>query len=198
MAFLLERGQRMTQLLQSITERDHACGPNEAPAVLLEYGDYECPYCGRAHYVVKAMQKHLGPSLQFVFRNFPLPKVHPNAELAAEAAEAAGAQGRFWEMHDALFDNQAELGPALCMMLGRRLELDMPRFVRDLNEHTYRNRVRREFAGGIRSGVYGIPTFFINGVRFENSWDTDDFTRALQLAARRSAASRLDRQATAR
>ena len=162
---------------------DHIQGPENAPLTLVEYGDYECPYCGDAYVVVKRLQDELGSRLRVVFRNLPLTQVHPHAELAAEAAEAAGAQHRFWEMHDGLYENQAALSPELVRTLAQRLELDMERFEKDLASGQFRERVKRDFMGGVRSGVAGTPTFFINGERYDDDLDEDSLLNALQAAA---------------
>lgn len=170
----------MSHLTQPVSEQDHYLGPPHVPTILLEYGDYECPFCGRAHLVVKEVMRSLRGQLGYVFRHFPLSNMHPNAELAAEAAEAAGAQGRFWEMHDALYANQERLGPGQIEVLARELRLDTERFVREVNDRVYRERVRRDFMSGVRSGVNGTPTFFINGARFDGSWDADTLTTVLR------------------
>ena len=149
---------------------DHMQGPETGPVTLVEYGDYQCPVCATAYVIVQGVQERLGPLLRFVFRNFPLSQVHPQAALAAEAAEAAGAQGRFWEIHDALYENQPALSPELIGALARRLDLDM-------------ERVKLDFMGGVRSGVGGTPTFFINGERYEDSWDESSLVSALRAAA---------------
>src|SRR6202043_2599481 len=128
-----------------------------------EYGDYECPYCGAAHPVVKALQRHFGKDLRFVYRHFPLSQVHPHAEHAAEAAEAAGAQGKFWEMHDLLFDNQRALGDHDLLRYAAQAGADPTEVADALVARTYRGRVREDFMSGVRSGVNGTPSFFING-----------------------------------
>jgi protein-disulfide isomerase len=162
---------------------DHIQGPETAPLTLLEYGDYQCPYCAAASAIVKLVHDRLGPRLRFVFRNFPLTQVHPHAELAAEAAEAAGTQGKFWEMHDALYENQPALSPALIEALAQGLKLDLERFKEDLASRRFHERVKRDFMGGVRSGVAGTPTFFINGERYEGGWDEASLLRALRAAA---------------
>src|SRR5579862_1438401 len=141
---------------------DHVQGPAEAPVTLLEYGDYECPYCGEAYLIVKALQNRLGDQVRLVFRNFPLAEAHPHAEHAAEAAEAAAAQGKFWEMHDMLYEHQDALEDADLARYAKALKLDLPRFIKDMENHTYVDRVRSDFTSGVRSGVNGTPTFFIN------------------------------------
>ena len=167
-------------LSPAISARDHAQGPADAPLTLVEYGDFECPHCGRAHPIVKAVQKHFGKRLRFVFRNFPLGTLHPNAERAAEAAEAAGAQGRFWEMHDALFEHQRALDDEHLGAYADTIGLDRARFDRELAAGTHTARVKEDFLSGVRSGVNGTPTFFINGLRHNDSWDAATLTRALE------------------
>jgi protein-disulfide isomerase len=165
-------------------ERDHVRGPRAAPVTLVEYGDYECPYCGQAYYVVKDLEQRAGNLMRFVFRNFPLTTVHPHAERAAEAAEAAGAQGKFWEMHDLLFENRQALEDENLMEYATRIGLEIPRFVRDMREGRYLNRIREDFLSGARSGVNGTPTFFINGLRYDGSWELGPFLAAIEDAAR--------------
>lgn len=160
-------------------ERDHIQGPVDAPIKLLEYGDYECPYCGEAYSVVKAIQKQLGNRLCFAFRNFPLVNSHPHAERAAEAAEAAGAQGRFWEMHDMLYENQEALEDQDLATYASNLGLDAKRLMKDLEAGTYTARVRQDFRSGARLDVNGTPSFFINGMRYDGSNDFDDLLAAL-------------------
>jgi protein-disulfide isomerase len=162
-----------------VSDRDHAEGPADAPVTLVEYGDYECPHCGRAYPVVKAIQRHFGRRLRFVFRNFPLAEAHPHAAHAAEAAEAAGDQGRFWEMHDILFEHQQALDDRQLVEYARALGLDTSRLQHDLETDAHRKRVREDFMSGLRSGVNGTPTFFINGTRFEDSWDEQTLAQAL-------------------
>ncbi len=159
---------------------DHAQGPATAGVTLVEYGDYQCPHCGRAYPIIKAIQARFGDRLRFVFRNMPLQNAHPQAELAAEAAEAAGAQGKFWEMHDAIYEHQRELGPDLVRLLAHRLRLDVPKFEADLAAHRFRARVEHDFNSGVRSGVNGTPTFFLNGERYDDSWDEDTLGQALE------------------
>jgi protein-disulfide isomerase len=170
-----------------IGKDDHVLGPEDAPVTLVEYGDYQCPACGAAYPMVKAIQKRLGAKLRFVFRNMPLNEIHPNAEMAAEAAEAAGAQGKFWEMHDALYEHQDQLGPDLVKALAKRLHLDVPRFEQDLGSRRFGDPVKRDFMGGVRSGVNGTPTFFIDGVRYDGSLDEPSLEAGLrQRLAQRS------------
>ena|SRR5437899_3169297 len=159
----------MGQLVVPVSERDHVAGKLDAPIVLLEYGDFECPFCGRAYPIIKDVQKSLGDKLALVFREFPLTEVHPHAGKAAEAAEAAGAQGRFWEMHDTLFEHQDALAQENLVAFAAGLGLDS-RFAQELMNGAYTKRVRDDFHGGVRSGVNGTPTFFINGARFDGDW----------------------------
>lgn len=180
--------QHPPTLTVPVNERDHVAGTTDAPIELVEYGDYECPYCGAAHAVVKEIQRRLGPDLAFVFRNFPLVSVHPHALVAAEAAEAAGAQGRFWPMHDRLFENQHLLDARSLVQHALAVGVpDVERFVADLKDHRHLPRIREDLAGGARSGVNGTPTFFVNGVRHEGGYDAASLTQAL-LAARVEAA----------
>jgi protein-disulfide isomerase len=174
----------IARLTVPVGPRDHAQGPADAPVTLVEYGDYECPHCGRAYPIVKEVQRRLGSNLRIVFRDFPLAESHPHAEHAAEAAQAAAAQGRFWEMHDTLFEHQSALDDSHLVAYASRLELDPTKFESELRAHAHRARVREEFNGGVRSGVNGTPTFFINGVRFDDSWDPDTLTDALKAALR--------------
>jgi len=170
-------------LTPPVSSDDYAQGPASAPATLVEYGDFECPYCGQAYPIVKTVQRHFGDQLRFVFREFPLTQAHPHAEKAAEAAEAAGAQGAFWGMHDLLYENQAALGPDLYLACARQLGLDVDRFSRELAEGVYAERVREDFLSGVRSGVNGTPTFFINGRRHDEPWDAPSLTDAIERAA---------------
>jgi protein-disulfide isomerase len=157
-------------LVPPVGARDHAQGDTRAPLTLVEYGDYQCPYCGDAYPIVKGVQKRLGAKLRFVFRNFPLAQAHPEAPLAAEAAEAAGAQGKFWEMHDRLFEHQDQLDPPSLVRHAKHLGLNLESFEADLASHKFEPRVAEDFKSGVRSGVNGTPTFFVNGVRYDGNW----------------------------
>jgi len=163
--------------------RDHAQGAADAPVTLVEYGDYECPHCGRAYPIVKEVQQRMGAKLRFVFRNFPLSESHPHAQHAAEAAEGAAAHGRLWEMHDVLFEHQRALLDRHLVDYAVELGIDRATFERELHAHTYKARVREDFMSGVRSGVNGTPTFFINGVRHDNSWDVATLTQAIEAAS---------------
>jgi protein-disulfide isomerase len=164
--------------------RDHIRGPRDAPVSLVEYGDYECPYCGAAYPIVEEIIARMGETLQFVYRHFPMTTVHPHAEQAAEAAEAAGAQRRFWEMHSVMFENQQHLDTPYLHAYAEALGLDVGRFDRELAHHVHADRVREDFLSGVRSGVGGTPTFYINGVRHDGSYDLPVLLDALQRAAR--------------
>jgi protein-disulfide isomerase len=167
-----------------VTEgRDHIRGPADAPVTLLEYGDYECPYCGAAYPIIKEVQARIGENLRFVFRNFPITTSHPHAEQAAEAAEAAAAQGKFWEMHDRLYENQSRLGDGDLLRYAEELGLDVARFDRELAEHVHAARVREDFMSGVRSGVNGTPSFYINDLRYDDSYDLETLLSALARAA---------------
>ena len=156
-----------SKLVLPVAKRDHIQGPIDAPFALLEYGDYECPYCGDAYPVVQAIQRQLGDQLCFAFRNFPLVNSHPHAEHAAEAAESAGAQGKFWEMHDMLFENQNALEDDDLVQYAKELGLDARRLASEIAAGAHSARVREDFKSGARDGVNGTPTFFVNGVRYD-------------------------------
>ncbi|MBV9484793.1 MAG: thioredoxin domain-containing protein [Frankiaceae bacterium] len=170
--------------------RDHIMGPSDAAVTLVEYGDYQCPFCVQAHPVVAALLKADGPPIRYVFRHFPLTTVHPLAEPAAEAAEAAAAQDRFWPMHDVLFSNSPALEGEDLRRYARALGLDERKFVRDLVERVHAPRVRADFLTGVRSGVSGTPTFFIDGVRHDGAFDYPVLRAAVEAAARSSAGRR--------
>jgi protein-disulfide isomerase len=163
-------------------DRDHIQGPAEAAVTLVEYGDYECPYCGAAYPIIKEIQARMGDRLRFVFRNFPITTSHPHAEHAAEAAEAAATQGRFWEMHDLLYENQQSLEDQHLHGYAERLGLDIEPFDRQLAEHVHADRVHEDFISGVRSGVNGTPTFYINGARHDDSYDLETLLAALERA----------------
>jgi protein-disulfide isomerase len=163
---------------------DHSQGPESAETILVEYGDYQCPYCGEAYPIVKQVQEHFGTRLRFVFRNFPLGELHPYAQAAAETAEFAGANGRFWEMHDLLFENQRHMSDDLFVRLAQELELPVTTLGRALEDGEFGTRVRDDFRGGVRSGVNGTPTFFINGIRHDGSYEFETLVAAIEQALR--------------
>jgi protein-disulfide isomerase len=172
-----------TLILPVSADRDHISGPVDAPLTLVEYGDFECPHCGAAHGVVRQLLADAGDSLRLVFRHFPITTIHPRARPAAEAAEAAGAQGQFWAMHDTLFENQDRLGDSDLLAYAATLGLDVERFAGELASHAHAPRIREDFMSGVRSGVNGTPTFYVNGVRHDGGWDLESLTAALRSAA---------------
>lgn len=157
-------------------------GPEDAPVTLVEYGDYECPYCGRAYPIIKKIQEGLAGRLRFVFRNFPLTEIHPHAQHAAEAAEAAGARGYFREMHDTLFEHQRALTDRHLAEYAAAIGLDQEQFQQEMSGNTRARRVHEDFVSGVRSGVNGTPTFFINGRRHDDAWDFETLKSALDAA----------------
>jgi protein-disulfide isomerase len=161
---------------------DHVKGPATAAITLVEYGDFQCPYCREAYPIVKQLQAELGARLRFAFRHFPLTRIHQNAEHAAEAAEAAAAQGAFWQMHDRLFERQFALEDDNLVEYARELGLNADRLAGELAAGTYRARVRDSFMSGVKSGVNGTPTFFINGVRHDGGYDLATLLGALEEA----------------
>jgi len=173
------RAERGT-LAPAVGERDHVTGPATAPVTLVEYGDFECPSCRKAWPMVKELQRRLGTNLRFVFRNFPLTKLHPHAARAAEAAEAAAAQGAFWQMYDRLFERQFALEDDNLIEYATELGLDADRIRDALQAGTYRARVNDDVLGGLKSGVNGTPTFFINGERYDGAHGTEPLFAALQ------------------
>lgn len=175
----MSRRDDRARLTLPVGPRDHAIGPVDAPLTLVEYGDYQCPYCGKAYPIIKEVRRQLGSQLRFVFRNFPLTKIHSEAQHAAEAAEAAGAQGAFWPMHDRLFERQFALDDEHLGEYAAELGLNADRLRGELAAGTYAPRVREDFMSGVKSGVNGTPTFFINGVRHDGSWDLESLLAAL-------------------
>jgi protein-disulfide isomerase len=163
--------------------RDHIRGRVDAPVTLVEYGDYECPYCGHAAPTIDKMLAHLPDELRYVWRHLPLTDVHPSAQVAAEAAEAAGAQGSFWEMHDRLLASQDALAPPDLFRDASALELDLDRFDEDVRRRRFAGRVAEDVQSADASGVSGTPTFFINGRRHQGVYDIDTLTKAVRTAA---------------
>ncbi|HTZ57665.1 MAG TPA: thioredoxin domain-containing protein [Acidobacteriaceae bacterium] len=157
----------MTNLSIPVNANDHLQGDPDAPCILVEYGDYQCPSCGAAYPIVKRVQKHFGERLAFVFRNFPLTQLHRFAEAAAETAEFAGAHGKFWQMHDLLYENQDRLEEQLLVELAQQVHLASAALIRALESKEFQPRVKADFSSGVRSGVNGTPTFFINGQRLD-------------------------------
>lgn len=168
------------QLKVPVSKTDHAQGPEDAPLTIVEYGDYQCPYCGRAYPIVKKLQKALGTKLRFVFRNFPLSQIHPDALDAAKVAEAAALQGHFWEVHDALYEDQDNLHMDGLLFKAENAGLHMDRLNKDWASAAVEARIADDFEGGLRSGVNGTPTFFVNGERYDGDWSYGPFLEYLQ------------------
>ena len=171
------------ELTPPVSERDHVHGRADAPVTLVEYGDYECPHCARAHPIVERVRARLGDRLRFVFRNFPLGEIHPHAVHAAEAAEAAGALGKFWPMHDTIYEHAQSsphaLDDAALVRYAGTVGVDAESVREALDYAVYEDRVRADFMSGVRSGVNGTPTFFINGTRHDGPWDEESLLEAL-------------------
>ena len=183
------RGERTASLPMVLdrpvdSRRDHVRGAPGAPMTLVEYGDFECPFCGRATGVVSELRERLGDELRYVFRHLPLTDVHEHAELAARAAEAAAEQGRFWEMHDVLFEHQDELEFEDLLGYAGGLGLDVEQFVRDLDDEPLAERVRADVASAEASGARGTPTFFIGTTRHVGPYDADALARELEQERR--------------
>lgn len=172
--------ETVSRLTLPVGERDHVKRSLEAPVVLVEYGDYECPHCQEVYPILYQLKERLGDRIAYVYRHFPISRQHPNAQLAAEAAEAAAAQGKFWEMHHRLFTHQNELGFDDLLRHARAIGLDVDRFRHELQEHLYADRVREDFMSGVRSGVNGTPTFYINGIRYDGAWDFESLLEAIE------------------
>jgi protein-disulfide isomerase len=172
-----------SHLIPPLGDRDHVLGPADAPVSLVEYGDYECPYCGMAYPVVASILERMRDSIRFAYRHFPLTQLHPHAQHAAEMAEAAGSRGKFWPMHDMLFRNQNALEDEDLISYAAQLRIPPDWAAHALATHTFVSRVREHFMSGVRSGVNGTPTFFINGVRHDGPWDEPTLFEALQAAA---------------
>lgn len=170
----------MSTLKISVTDEDHIQGDKNAPLTLVEYGDYECPYCGAAYPIVKRIQKHFGKRLKFVFRNFPLAESHPYAEIAATAAEFAAKHNKFWEMHDILYEHQDALDLPDLLSYAESLGLPASELQQAIENGTFADKIKKDFMGGVRSGVNGTPGFFINGNFYNGSFEYDDLVAALE------------------
>lgn len=179
------------RLRTPVNDEDHSSGPVDAPVTLVEYGDFQCPYCFQAHPIVMTLQRQLGDRLRFVFRNFPIAEIHPHAVEAAEAAESVASHAgpdAYWKMHHAIFEHQQDSPDALdrahLLRYAQEAGADPGQVRIHLDAGTFEARVRTDFMSGVRSGVNGTPTFFINGVRFDGNWTrVNDFTEALLEAA---------------
>jgi protein-disulfide isomerase len=173
-----KKGERV-KLTLPVSERDHIQGLMTAPVTLIEYGDYECPYCAQAYMITKEIQERLGSKLRFVFRNFPLTKVRPHAYQTALAAETAAAQNKFWEMYDYLFKHGQVLTEDTLKQAAASLGLEVNRFDREFRDRTYSSHVDEDIESGKSSGVGSTPTFFINEDRYDGPWDLDSLLNAL-------------------
>jgi protein-disulfide isomerase len=163
-----------------VSDKDHIQGNSSAVIELVEYGDFQCPYCGRAYPIIKGLQQTFGKDLRFVFRNFPLSKIHPQAKRASIAAEAACQQDKFWEMHDIIFENQRHLTASALIQYATNIGLNVGQFKNDLNNETLKEKVESDFFSGLRSGVNGTPGLFVNGEKYNESWEEAPFTLFLQ------------------
>jgi protein-disulfide isomerase len=165
-------------------KRDHIQGPKTAKVALLEYGDYQCPYCGEAYPIIKKVQEKHGKNLRFVFRNFPLTQIHPRAEFGAEVAEASAAQGKFWEMHDFIYENQKSLNDEefFLKFADKKLGLDREKIRQSVAQHAFEPRIREDFMSGVRSGVNGTPTLFIQEHRHNGSYEFKALDDAIKSA----------------
>ena len=172
----------MSKLTIQPNNEDHIQGKDKSSITLVEYGDFQCPYCREAYPIVKEIQKIKGDAIRFVFRNFPLSEIHSYALHAAYAAEAAGKQHKFWEMHDILFENQENLKDSDLRLYSEKLSLDIDQFTKDMNSDEVAKKVQTDIMGGIKSGVNGTPTFFINSIRFDGPSDLDSLLEAIDLA----------------
>lgn len=173
----------MSHLTPPVDDRDHAQGQAEAPVTLVEYGDYECPFCGEAYPILKAVQQAMGDRLRFVFRNFPISELHPHAVRAAEFAEAAAGIGKFWQAHDMLYEHQNALAESDLVQYGTKIGLDSAA-MRDAFDGRFDQKIKGDFMGGVRSGVNGTPALFINGQRYDGQRDVDTLVEVLGQAAR--------------
>src|SRR5215472_10997777 len=163
----------LSRLLLPIRSSDHVCGPENATYTLVEYGDYECPDCGRLYVILRDLQRDVASRLRIVFRHYPRSGSHPHAQQAAEAAEAAAAQGKFWEMHTLLFERQEALQTRDLIRYAGELGLNAEQFRNELKHQTYRDRVRADFIAGVQNVVYGTPGLFLNGARYDGDWDRE-------------------------
>jgi len=172
---ILETGGNLelSNLLLPIQPDDHVQGQSGARLTLVEYGDYECPACGTLFVTIRELHQQLGDDVRIVFRHYPLSGRHPHAQMAAEAAEAAGAQDKFWEMHDLLFEHQAALAEKDLRRYAERLALNIEQFRGSLKDRTFEDRVREHFKRGVANGVYGTPGLFVNGVRYDGALDAE-------------------------
>lgn len=173
----------MNHLSIPVSAQDHSAGPANAPVTLVEYGDYQCPYCGEAYPVLKAVQQAMGNKLRFVFRNFPISEIHPHALHAAQFAEAAASVGKFWVAHDMLYERQQALDDRDLVAYGSIIGLDAAK-LREAFDGRFDEKIEADFMGGVHSGVNGTPSLFINGLRYDGERDVDSLVAALEQAAK--------------
>ena len=171
----------LSRLLLPIRPSDHIHGLADAPFTLVEYGDYECPDCGRLYVILRDLQREIASRLRIVYRHYTLSGIHHHAQQAAEAAEAAGAQGKFWEMHTLLFERQDDLRTKDLIRYAEELTLDVEQFRNELKSETHSERVRADFQAGVQNGVYGTPGLFLNGVRYDDAWDKESLRSHLMI-----------------
>jgi protein-disulfide isomerase len=169
----------MSRLKTSVNASDHSVGSSIAPVTLVEYGDFECLYCRQAYSVVEELKKEFGSALRFVFRQFPLSDLHPHASLAAEASEAAAYQGKFWEMYHLLYENADALEFEDLIEYAEKIGLNMKQFMEDLDDGVFSEKISEDVQGALRSGVRGTPTFFLNGVRYDEAWDFETISELI-------------------
>jgi protein-disulfide isomerase len=172
----------MAKLKPPVNSEDHIEGSFQAPVIFTEYGDFQCPYCGAAYPVIKQIQKKFGDQLGFVFRHFPLTEAHPYAQIAAVASEAADLQGKFWPMHDLIYENQTRLSPKALLTMAESLKMDLKKFQKDIEDAALVEKVETSFESGIDSGVNGTPSFYINGVKYEGYYDLAPLSHAIEKA----------------
>ncbi|MBW4642819.1 MAG: DsbA family protein [Goleter apudmare HA4340-LM2] len=184
----MSQANNHNRLIAPVSESDHTQGAMNAPIVLVEYGNYQCPHSGKAHKIIQQIQQQLGDRLYFAFRHFPQPQIYPQSQKAAETSEIAAAQGRFWQMHDKLFSYQTALDNGYLVEYAYQLGLDVPQFLRDMTNHVYTHRVAEDWESGICSGVNSTPAFFINSYRYENTCDVESLIQALLKAENSSKA----------
>ena len=169
------------KLRNPVQKDDHSQGPEDTALMIVQYGDYQCSYCAMAHPILKKLRQTFPKDLKFVFRHFPMTTIHPYAVIAAQAAEAAGLQGKFWEMHDTIYENQETLDPDNLIQDAESLGLDPLQFTNDMSSPAIEEKIDRDFYGGTRSGVDGTPSFFINGYRYDGDWSYPSLFRVLRL-----------------
>jgi protein-disulfide isomerase len=181
----------VTRLIIPVDHHDHTHGSDDAPVTLVEYGDYECPYCGQAYPILKAVQRAMGDSLRFVFRNFPISELHPHALRAAEFAETAASLGRFWQAHDLLYEHQTALRDSNLLAYGERIGVAASALAQGFDGR-FDQKIRDDFMGGVRSGVNGTPALFINGLRYDGDRDVGSLVEALTQALHEASGARTD------